>query len=78
MVDMEIPSAYVQFLRSLMPRKPRAEFYNALGLAKQGKTPTDEIAALPLEIDMFHVEPLAVPGLDAERCLVWMRRRGAA
>jgi isocitrate dehydrogenase kinase/phosphatase len=38
MVDMEIPSAYVQFLRSLMPRKPRAEFYNALGLAKQGKT----------------------------------------
>ena len=38
MVDMEIPSAYVQFLRSLMPRKPRAELYNALGLAKQGKT----------------------------------------
>ena len=25
---------------------------------------------------MFHVEPLiAVPGLDAERCLVWMRPR---
>lgn len=38
MVDMEVPSAYVQFLRGLMPRKPRAEFYNALGLAKQGKT----------------------------------------
>ena len=38
MVDMEVPSAYVQFLRSLMPRKPRAEIYNALGLAKQGKT----------------------------------------
>ena len=38
MVDMEVPSAYVQFLRSLMPRKPRAELYNALGLAKQGKT----------------------------------------
>ncbi len=38
MVDMEIPSAYVQFLRSLMPRKPRNEIYNALGLAKQGKT----------------------------------------
>jgi len=38
MVEMEIPSAYVQFLRGLMPRKPRAEFYNALGLAKQGKT----------------------------------------
>lgn len=37
MVTMEIPSAYVQFLRSLMPRKPRSELYNALGLAKQGK-----------------------------------------
>jgi isocitrate dehydrogenase kinase/phosphatase len=38
MVDMEIPAAYVQFLRSLMPRKPRNEIYNAIGLAKQGKT----------------------------------------
>ncbi|MDI1275579.1 bifunctional isocitrate dehydrogenase kinase/phosphatase [Polaromonas sp.] len=38
MVDMGIPSAYVQFLRSMMPRMPRAEIYNALGLAKQGKT----------------------------------------
>ncbi|MDR0478387.1 MAG: bifunctional isocitrate dehydrogenase kinase/phosphatase [Burkholderiaceae bacterium] len=37
MVDMEIPSAYVQFLRGLMPRKPRAELYNGLGLGKQGK-----------------------------------------
>jgi len=38
MVDMEIPSAYVQFLRSMMPLKPRNELYTALGLAKQGKT----------------------------------------
>ena len=38
MVDMEIPSAYVQFLRSLMPKKSRGELYTALGLAKQGKT----------------------------------------
>lgn len=38
MVDMEVPSAYVQFLASLMPRKPIAEIYTALGLAKQGKT----------------------------------------
>jgi isocitrate dehydrogenase kinase/phosphatase len=38
MVEMEIPSAFVQFLRTLMPRKPRGEIYNALGLAKQGKT----------------------------------------
>jgi isocitrate dehydrogenase kinase/phosphatase len=37
MVEMEIPSAYVQFLRGLMPRKPRAELYNCLGLQKHGK-----------------------------------------
>ena len=38
MVDMEVPSAYVQFLGSMMPRKPRNEIYSALGLQKQGKT----------------------------------------
>ncbi len=37
MVTMEVPSAYVQFLHSLMPRKPRSEIYSALGLQKQGK-----------------------------------------
>ncbi|MGH8688636.1 MAG: isocitrate dehydrogenase kinase/phosphatase AceK regulatory subunit, partial [Burkholderiales bacterium] len=37
-VDMEVPAAYVSFLRQLMPRKPRAELYMSVGLAKQGKT----------------------------------------
>jgi isocitrate dehydrogenase kinase/phosphatase len=37
-VDMEVPAAYVSFLRNLMPRKPRAELYSAVGLQKQGKT----------------------------------------
>ncbi len=37
MVDMEIPSAYVHFLRSLMPHKARTELYNAIGLQKHGK-----------------------------------------
>ena len=45
MVDMEIPSAYVQFLRNLMPRKPRAEFYNALGLPSRAD---DVLPRLPL------------------------------
>lgn len=44
-------------------------------LAMKGKRPDDEIAALPAHIEAFHVEPLQVPGLDAERCIVWMRRR---
>jgi isocitrate dehydrogenase kinase/phosphatase len=38
MVDMEVPSAYVQFLRTMMPNKPKSELYTMLGLQKQGKT----------------------------------------
>ena len=44
-------------------------------LAMKGKLPQDELAALPAELEVFHVEPLIVPGLDAERCIVWMRPR---
>ncbi|NCP40714.1 MAG: bifunctional isocitrate dehydrogenase kinase/phosphatase [Rhodoferax sp.] len=59
MVDMEIPSAYVQFLRSLMPRKPRNEIYNALGLAKQGKTLfyRDFLYHQRHSTDMFRIAP---------------------
>ena len=42
-------------------------------LAMKGKHPGDEIAALPADVSVFHVEQLAVPGLDAERCIVWMK-----
>ena len=38
LVDMEVPSAYVQFLREIVPEKTAAEFYNMVGLHKQGKT----------------------------------------
>lgn len=44
-------------------------------LAMKGKRPEDEIAALPAGVDVFHVEQLTVPGLDAERCLIWLRPR---
>ena len=47
-------------------------------MALKGKRPEDEIAALPTDIDVFHVEQLALPGLDAERCIVWMRLRKPA
>ena len=59
MVDMGIPSAYVQFLRSLMPRMPRAEIYNALGLAKQGKTLfyRDFLHHLRHSTDKFRIAP---------------------
>jgi 16S rRNA (guanine527-N7)-methyltransferase len=42
-------------------------------VAMKGKLPEDEIAALGADIAVFHVERLQVPGLDAQRCLVWMR-----
>ncbi|MDH4391270.1 MAG: 16S rRNA (guanine(527)-N(7))-methyltransferase RsmG [Aquabacterium sp.] len=44
-------------------------------MAMKGKLPADEQAALPPEVEVFHVEQLQVPGLDAQRCLVWMRLR---
>jgi len=43
-------------------------------LAMKGKLPGDEQAALPAGVQVFHVEQLQVPGLDAQRCLVWLKR----
>ena len=44
-------------------------------MAMKGKPTTDEQAQLPAGVQVFHVEQLKVPGLDAQRCLVWMRPR---
>jgi 16S rRNA (guanine527-N7)-methyltransferase len=44
-------------------------------MGMKGKHPSDELAALPASVEVFHVEQLVVPGLDAERCIVWMRVR---
>jgi len=59
LVDMEVPSAYVQFLRSLMPRKPRSEIYAALGLQKQGKNLfyRDFLYHLRHSSDAFRIAP---------------------
>ncbi len=45
-------------------------------MAMKARDPASEIAELPSSIDVFHVEHLAVPELDAARCLVWMKQRG--
>lgn len=42
-------------------------------MGMKGKHPADELAALPASVVVFHVEQLTVPGLDAERCIIWMR-----
>lgn len=49
---------------------------NGVWLAMKGKHPVDELAVLPPEVQVFHVEQLQVPGLEAERCIVWMRLAG--
>lgn len=47
-------------------------------LAMKGKHPADELALLPETVDVFHVEQLQVPGLRAERCLVWIRKKAVS
>lgn len=44
-------------------------------MGMKGKHPAEEMAALPSSVEVFHVEQLVVPGLDAERCIIWMRKR---
>lgn len=45
----------------------------AIWLAMKGQHPDDELAALPPDLSVFHVEQLQVPGLDAQRCLIWIK-----
>jgi 16S rRNA (guanine527-N7)-methyltransferase len=42
-------------------------------MALKGKHPADELAMLPVGVSVFHVEQLVVPGLDADRCVVWLK-----
>jgi len=59
-------SDFVRLTRSLLAP-------GGVWMAMKGRRPDDELRALPADIDVFHVEQLIVPGLDAERCLIWMR-----
>ena len=45
----------------------------AIWLAMKGQHPDEELAALPSDLNVFHVEQLQVPGLDAQRCLIWIK-----
>ena len=42
-------------------------------LAMKGRRPQDELQALPADIEVFREDRLEVPGLEAQRCLIWMR-----
>ena len=45
-----------------------------LWLAMKGHEPLEELAALPADVKVFHVEHLQVPGLAASRCIVWLAK----
>lgn len=64
-------SDFTQLTRALLAE-------NAVWMAMKGKAPEEELSQLPADVNVFHVEPLQVPGLDAERCLVWMRPEAGA
>jgi isocitrate dehydrogenase kinase/phosphatase len=59
MVDMSVPSATIHFLRTLMPRKTRAELYSQVGLQKQGKALfyRDLLTHLRHSSDKFRIAP---------------------
>lgn len=59
---------FVSLTRAILAE--RAEW-----MAMKGKHPDEELAQLPADIDVFHVEQLQVPGLDAQRCLIWIKPR---
>lgn len=61
-------SDFVQWSRSALQ-------IGGMWMALKGKYPLEELLALPADVDVFHVEPVAVPGLKADRCIVWMRER---
>lgn len=70
--DLITSRAFSSLVDFVMPTR-RLLAPGGVWAAMKGKTPDAELAALPAAISVFHVEPLTVPGLQAERCLVWMR-----
>lgn len=64
-------------LANLVVRTERLQKAGGVWVAQKGKHPASEIAELPPRFQVFHVEPVTVPHLIEERCLVWLRRSEA-
>ena len=43
-------------------------------VAMKGKLPEDELAELPEGVQIQGIQTLKVPGLEAHRCLIWLKR----
>lgn len=61
-------------LRTVVQLTERLLKPDGVWMAMKGQVPSQEIAEVGATADVFHVEPLSVPRLAADRCLVWMRR----
>ena len=51
---------------------------DGIWLAMKAKKPEDELALLPASVQVLSIEPLQVPDLDAERCIIWMQHAAQA
>jgi 16S rRNA (guanine527-N7)-methyltransferase len=72
--DVVTARAFSSLLQLVALTRPRVAG-GGVWMVMKGKEPTAEIAELPPDIEVFHVEHLTVPGLAAERCIVWLRLR---
>ena len=71
--DVITSRAFATLLDFVVGSRAALKPLTGVWLAMKAKDTAAEVAELPADVDVFHVEQLAVPGLDAERCIVWMR-----
>ena len=70
--DIITSRAFATLLDFVTGSRAALKFETGVWLAMKAKDTSAEVAELPLDVNVFHVEQLTVPGLDAERCIVWM------
>ena len=68
-----VTSRALSSLQDLVRMTKGAIAPQGMWMAMKGKRPIEEIKSVSQHAGVFHVEQLSVPGLAAERCLVWMR-----
>lgn len=73
--DIISSRAFATLLDFVTGSRAALEPNTGVWLAMKAKDTSAEVAALPGNVEVFHVEQLVVPGLDAERCIVWMRAK---
>ena len=71
--DLITSRAFATLLDFVTGSRAALKSETGVWLAMKAKNTSAEVAELPADVTVFHVEQLTVPGLDAERCIVWMR-----